>query len=202
MRIPINLASRKYEDVRRFYFVWSVALAALATVTLVLAGFAYARHVSTTQSAREARDLQIKITALQDERNQQRREDNLPENRDVNQQRQFWNAQILRRSLSWTLLFNELQRIMPRRAFLSSVKPDLTPENRLKLQLTIVGEKKDDALELIERMENSKHFQSTILRTEAPEKGKHPGEAPTYQFEIETFYTPSASANPASKEGV
>jgi hypothetical protein len=205
MRVNINLASQKYEDVRRFFVVWGASLAILVVLTAGLAGLAYLKHNNVTKAEKDARDLRQKIAALQEERARQRREDNLPENRDVMQQKQFWNTQIFRRTLSWTELFNELQRIMPSRAFLNSVQPDLTPDSRLKLKLMIVGEKKDNALELIERMETSKRFHSTRLLTETLEKGERLGSSPTYKFEIETYYNPTgaaAPAKPATREGV
>ena len=36
MRLNINLASQKYEDVRRFYVRWGTAIALTAILTLVL----------------------------------------------------------------------------------------------------------------------------------------------------------------------
>jgi type IV pilus assembly protein PilN len=207
MRVNVNLASRKYEDARRFFVLWGTSLALVAVLTLVLGVLAYRKHANITQAALQARDLQQKIASLQKERNELRAIDNLPENRDVGQQKQFWNEQIFRRSLSWTSLLNELQRIMPSRAYLSSVQPELTPDRRVKLKLTIVGERKEDDLELIQRMEGSKRFHSTRPLTETLQRGEKLGMPPTYKFDIETYYIPavtgpdSGSRKTAGKEG-
>lgn len=201
MRVNINLASRKFEDVRRFFLVWGVSLAILTVLTALLALGAYLKKTHATEAATQARDLQQKIAVLQKKRNELRAFDNLPENREVAQERQYWNTQILRHSFSWTLLFNELQRIMPERAYLNSVQPDLTADNRLRLTVTITGEKQEDARQLMERMENSKRFHSTRPKSEALQK-PHKGEAPTYKFEIETYYTPAGSPEKSGgKEG-
>jgi len=199
MRVNINLASRKVEDVHRFYTLWRGSLSAMAVLTIVLAVLAYLKYTNDSQTAVEARDLQQKITALQRERNELRAFENLPENREVTQQKQFWNSQILKRSFSWTLLFNELQRIMPARAYLNSVSPELTKDNRLKLKLEITGDHKGNDIELVERMESSKHFHSTRVVDEQQDKSETKGPV-LYKFQIETYYTPSAtpSANSAT----
>ncbi|HLW55184.1 MAG TPA: hypothetical protein VKW06_20310 [Candidatus Angelobacter sp.] len=203
MRVNVNLASRKYEDVRRFYIGWTATLIILSGLTIGLAIFAYWKWSGDRHAAVEARDLQQKVSALQKEKTELRAFENLPENREVTLQKNYWNSQILKRSFSWTLFFNELQKIMPTRAYLNSVQPELTQDNRLKLRINIVGEHKSDDIELIERMEGSKRFHNTRPISEVLEKGKHPGEPPVYKFEIETFYTPAgaSSTKAAAVEG-
>lgn len=191
MRLNINLASRKYEDVRQFFLRWGIALAALAVLTAVLATLAGFSYVRSAKSGREIRDLQQQVAALQKRRDQLMAIDNSPENRDVTQQKKFWNDQIARRNLSWTQLFNDLQRIMPNRAYLNSVQPELTRDNRLNLKLVIAAEKRDDARELQTRMEDSARFLGPKITTETLEKGER-NTTPHWKFEIETGYTPAS----------
>ncbi len=193
MRLNINLASLKYEDVRQFFIRWGAALAVLAALAVVLAGLSYLKYSRSTASARQTRELQGKIAALEKQRQQAADFEKRPENREVTEQKKFWNSQIARRLFSWTQLFNDLQKIMPRRAFLDSVQPELTPENRLKLKLTIAGEKKENARELVEKMENSTRFHSPRIVSENVEKRTKPGAVPNYKFEIETYYEPAGS---------
>lgn len=194
MRLNINLASVKYEDVRQFFIRWGLAVAALAILALALAGLAYLKYSRSTASARQTRDLQEKIAALEKQRQQAVAFENRPENLDVTRQKKFWNTEIAKRSLSWTQLLNDMQKIMPRRAFLDSVQPELTPDSRLKLKLTIAGEKKENARELVEKMENSTRFRSPRIVSESVEKERKPGSVPHYKFEIETYYAPAGSA--------
>jgi hypothetical protein len=191
MRVNINLASQKYEDVRQFYVRWGAAIAVLAVLAVLLGTLSYLKYSRSKTSARQATDLRQKIAELEKQRDQSAAFENRPENRDVTQQKKFWNSQIARRSFSWTQLLNDMQRIMPRRAFLDSVQPELTPDNRLKLRLTITGEKRDDARELVVRMEDSPRFHSPRPVNESVEKDTKPGVPPTYKFEIETYYTPT-----------
>jgi type IV pilus assembly protein PilN len=193
MRVNINLASQKYEDVRQFYVRWGAAIAVLAILAALLTTLSYLKYSRSTASARETKDLQQKIAELEKQRDQLAAIDNRPENRDVTQRKKFWNTQIARRSFSWTQLLNDMQRIMPRRAFLVSVQPELTPDNRLKLRLTVTGETRSDPQNLMVRMEDSARFHSTRPLSEMVENTK-PGMPPNYKFEIETFYTPTGPA--------
>lgn len=208
MRLDINLASQKFEDVRQFFVRWGAALAALAVLAGLLGGLAYRKHNQTIRSQQETLVLQNQIAELQARRDKASAIDNLPENRDVTQQKKYWNTQLSRRSLSWTQLINELQKIMPNRAYLNSVQPELTPDNRLKLKLVITGEKPDNGRELQRKMENSSRFRGAWISRENPEPGKQ-GAPPTYRFEIESDYIPpeltpasSQSAQAAGRKGM
>ncbi len=194
MRVEINLASRKYEDVQQFFFRWRTTLVALAGLTALLAALAAWSHVRLEKSGREIKALEQKVATLQKQRDDLIAIDNRPENRAVNEQKTFWNAQIAKRNLSWTQLFNDLQKIMPNRAFLNSVQPELTRDNRLKLKIVIAGEKQDDARELQKRMEDSVRFHAPHIESEEFHKSER-NAPPLWKFGIETDYTP-ASATP------
>lgn len=202
MRLNINLASVKYEDVRRFYLRWGTALAVASLVTIVLAGLAAYNHSRSLQTNKEIRELQQKISELEKKRAEAEAFENSPENRDVTQQKNFWNAQIARRSLSWTQLFNDLQKIMPGRAYVMSVAPELTQDNRLKLKLMIGAEHHENAIDLVKRMETSPRFRQPQIVSEVVQKDQKTG-ANTFKLDIETYYTPAGLlARAPSKEGM
>jgi hypothetical protein len=152
MRLNINLASQKFEDVRRFYVRWSIAIGSAAALLLLLIGLAAMNYTSSSKSSQRIKDLRERIDSLQQERAAAERVSNLPENHDVNLQKNYWNRQISRRQLSWTQLFNDLQKIMPARAYVSSVHPEITLDNRLKLSLMIKGDTHDNGLDLVKKI--------------------------------------------------
>ncbi len=202
MRLNINLASLKYEDVRQFYVRWGTAIALTGALTLLLAGLAWMNYSNSSQANERIRGLQQQITALEKQRAAAEVISNRPENHDVTEQKNYWNKQITRRSFSWTQLFNDLQRIMPARAYVNSVHPEITPDNRLKLTVVIASDSHDNGLELVKRMEKSERFRGPKLNAEGTLKDARTG-SPLYKFDIVTYYTP-AGAPPqrsATREG-
>lgn len=190
MRLNINLASQKYEDVRWFVSRARIATLVMIAFTLLLAALAWLNYSNSKNSSARITGLEEKITALQRQRAAAQAVENRPENRDVTEQKNFWNRQIASRAFSWTQLFNDLQRIMPGRAYVISVAPELTPDNRLKLKLTIGGEKHENALELVKKMEASRRFRLPVIDNETVQLQAR-GATHLYKFEIETYYSPS-----------
>jgi len=202
MRTNINLASQKYEDVRQFYLRWWTATALLSVLAVALALLVYANYFSTRRSARRIAALRTEVSGLEKQKSELLAVQNSPENHDVNQQKDFWNDQIYLRSLSWTQLLTDLEKIMPRRAYLEAVQPSLTPDYRLKLDMIIVGESHEDGLELFRRMEKSDRFKFPGIKTEG-QVSQH-GKPTVWKFQVETYYTspaPSHTAASGTKEG-
>jgi hypothetical protein len=203
MRLNINLASQKYEDVRQFYVRWGWAIGLTAILMLFLIGMAWINYASSSKSSARIKELQEKIASLEKERAAAEKITNQPENHEITAQKNFWNKQFNRRQLSWTQLFNDLQRIMPARAFLSSVHPEVTKDNRLKLTLVIKGDTHGNGLELVQKMEKSPSFRDTQLNAEVTEKDQRT-QAQLYKFDIVTYYTPAMAApgHVATREGL
>lgn len=201
MRLNINLASQKYETVRTFVSRATVVVAVMAVVTLILPFLAWWNYSSSKSSGAQIRDLQQQIAALQQQRAEAVAVENRPENRDVTDQKNFWNRQIARKAFSWTQLFNDLQKIMPGRAYVIAVAPELTKENELKLKLTIGGEQYGDVSALLKRMEDSRRFRKPVLVSETVQKDPKPGTPMLHKFEIEAIYKP-VGAQLASREGL
>jgi hypothetical protein len=202
MRLNINLASQKYEDVRQFYVRWSTAIILAALLLLVLVGLAVTNYASSSQTGARIKALKETMASLQKERAAAEAISNLPVNHDVTAQKNYWNAQISRRQLSWTQLFNDLQKIMPARAYVKTVHPEITPDHRLRLTLEIVGDTHDNGLELVKKMEKSERFRGPAISTEGIEKDQKSG-SQLFKFNIVTFYKPTGPSRPgATGEGL
>ena len=93
MRLNINLASQKYEDVRQFYVRWSVAIALSALLMLVLIGLAWRNFSTSSKSGQRIKQLQAEIADLQKQRAAAEAISNRPENHDVTEPKTYWNRQ-------------------------------------------------------------------------------------------------------------
>jgi type IV pilus assembly protein PilN len=84
-------------------------------------------------------------------------------NRSTRDQSQFLNGLIQRKAFSWTRVFEDLERVMPNSAHVVSLRPEINEQGQLQLDLKVVGDTRTPAVELLHRMESSKHFQNPQL---------------------------------------
>jgi len=163
MRLDINLASRPYEDARRFWMRWGTAVVAVGVLTLVLLTL----DISGWMHSGRDRKAMAQKRALIADRDRTRAEAerilNLPENRNTRVTSQFLNELIERKAFSWTRVLENLEKVMPARVHLVSINPQLNEDNQLGLKMTVAGETTERAIELAQRMEGSGRFADTII---------------------------------------
>ena len=56
---------------------------------------------------------------------------------------------------------------MPNNLHVVSLRPELNEQNQLELDMKVVGDTRAAAVDLVHRMESSKHFQGSQLVTES-----------------------------------
>jgi Tfp pilus assembly protein PilN len=100
---------------------------------------------------------------------------------------------IERKSLSWTRVLEDLEKVMPARVHLVSIHPELDADNQLTLKMVVAGDR-DRALELARRMEDSRQFTQTYVETETPATT---GTGDSVQFAIDGIYIPAPATAPA-----
>ncbi len=200
MRININLASQPYEDARQFWMRWGTGLAITAIATVALLTITITGWFAARRDHHEIAGLKAEIA--QRDQARLRAEDflNRPENRATRDQSQFLNQLIERKSLSWTHVLEDLEKVMPARVHLVSIRPELDDDNQLHLQMVVAGDSRDRAIELARRMEESHRFSQTYIEAESGETAANTGDA--VQFRINGIYvpdsTPVMAAEPAT----
>src|ERR1700691_298120 len=141
MHLEINLASQPYEDARQFWLRWGTALTIATIVTLAL----IAIDVSGWFAARRdhAMIASYRAQIAQRDRTRQQAEAylNKPENRTTRDESQFLNELIERKSLSWTRVLEDLEKVMPARVHLVSIHPELDADNQLNLKMVVAGDR-------------------------------------------------------------
>jgi type IV pilus assembly protein PilN len=196
MRLDVNLASQPYEDARQFWLRWGTAVVVTAVLTIALLGFTVMGWFAARVDHATIGSYRAEIA--QRDRTRQQAQDflNRPENRTTRDQSQFLNELIERKSLSWTYVLEDLEKVMPTRVHLVSIHPELDEENQLKLKMVVGGDSRDRALELARRMEESRRFTQTYIETEHSGQS---GTGDTIQFDINGIYVPTTEPAPEPK---
>jgi type IV pilus assembly protein PilN len=163
MRLDINLATRPYEDAREFWARWGLGVGALALLTLFLIGLALNGWRNAGRDRQEIARLNAQIDERDRERAQAQAFLDLSANRSTRDQSQFLNGLIQRKSFSWTRVFEELERVMPSNLHVMSLRPELNEQGEMQLEMKVACDTRAAAVELVHRMEGSKHFQGAQL---------------------------------------
>ncbi len=191
MRLDINLASQPYEDARRFWLRWGVALGAVSILTLALVAITITGWFAARYDHATIASYRVQIAQRDAIREQAQAYLNRPENRSTRDQSQFINELIERKSLSWTHVLEDLEQVMPARVHLVSIQPQLDDDNELQLKMIVGGDSRDKAIELAQRMEESKRFSQTYIETEHTATE---GTGDKVEFLINGVYVPETEA--------
>ena len=189
MRIEINLASRPYQDLPRFYTIWGGGLAVMILLTALLVTLAIMRFQETRQGWRLVEKKKDQIAKLQQQQEEAIRILNRPENRGTRDHSQFLNDAILRKSFSWTAVLADLERLMPPRVHLVSITPELDKQHRLVVKMVVNGETREGTVDVVKQLERSKHFRYPQYLREI--SGKSTGAERGVNAEIQAYYRPT-----------
>jgi len=192
MRIDINLASQPYQDSRQFWTYWGTGLALLVLATALLLYLAVTGFMRAGHDREQMASLQGKIRSFDQEQSQAEAIMNQPQNRTMREQSRFLNDLFQRKAFSWTRVFEDLERVMPAHLHVLSIHPDVSTDNNAEIKLSVGGDSRDQALDLVKKMEASKHFRQTRIESEKFANERQ-GNTDPVQFEIVTLYVPAVA---------
>jgi len=170
LRVPINIASEPFRRDRPLL----VGSAALALLLSLLLGF---QAISIVSERHQAADIRIaieregarlkSIAAQQATLNATLRR---PENAEVLERSLFLNTLIDRKGISWTRIFEDLEKVMPYNVRLVSVRlPAVDSENQVLLDMVVGAKDFPPVLELLKRLAGSPQFgDASVLSTTPP----------------------------------
>jgi type IV pilus assembly protein PilN len=195
MHIDINLASQPYEDARQFWMRWGTALGILSVLTLVLLGLDITGWMAASKDRVAMAQKRAKIADHQRVEADAQKTLNLPENRTMWSQSQYLNSLIERKAFSWTRVLEDMEKVMPPRVHLVSISPQLDEDNQLALKMTVAGDSRDRAVELLRRMEESRRFGQTRIENERHVDSQT---GDTVLIEMASVYIPDLLADASS----
>lgn len=201
MRIHINLATERYESVRLYIQRVRTLVALMGVVAAILVGYILYQRSHTRDIDGKVAKAKQELSELSNEKAQAQAILNKPANRGIADQSEFLNELFARKSLSWTRIFTEMERIMPPNIHVVSMKPDYTVNNELVVHMVVATDSRDRAVELVKRMEQSSRFRAPqivaeTVTTNSSDQGAGPG---NIQFDIASVYVPQTGAPEADQ---
>ena len=181
---PINLASRPFRQDRPI-LVASAATALLMVLVLGLQIYLIrAERGAGEEAARGIAEAQARLEQLARREAQLQAELTRPENETVLVRSAFLNSLLLRKGISWTLIFGDLEQVMPYNVKLVQIRPQVTQENEIRLEMVVAAQESEPVIEMLRNMEDSDIFSSTAVTAALPPTDNEP----LYRYRVNVVY--------------
>jgi type IV pilus assembly protein PilN len=157
MNVRLNLASKPLETHRRF--IVGSSLVGLFGL-LVFSGLGWHVYLARKANAemRAKSDALLKqVSALTEQRASLERFFGLEENAKLHDRADFINGLIDARSFNWTLMFMDLEKVLPAGVHVVSIEPE-QDKGRVEVKLTVGATSDDAGLKFLKALEDSKTF--------------------------------------------
>ena len=166
MKVPINLASQPYENLRPLYFASGMAVVLLIVLSLgVVWKVRQNRDDTRTLTARSAQ-IEKDLGNLRGEQQELVQWLARPEVLEIRDKAAFLNSLIVRKSLSWTQMFMDLEKILPERVQITTIRPSLDESQRAKLNLTVAAGSVQPLIEFLKDLESAPQFGSPVVESQ------------------------------------
>jgi type IV pilus assembly protein PilN len=184
VHIPINLASEPFRKDRPL-LVASAATAVLLVVVLVMLIGIIVRE---REGARESREMmaqvdeQLRLVNAQYAKLEAKLRQ--PANAAVVDRSVFLNTLLVRKGISWTRLFEDLEKVFPGTVRLVAVRPYLVGDNVVQLDMVVGSQAPEPVIDLLRKLENSQMFGATALLSSQPPTQNEP----LYRYRVSVNY--------------
>jgi type IV pilus assembly protein PilN len=171
MKVRLNLATKPLETHRRFIAGSTLVGLVAAIVFLSMGWHVYlARKANAEMRAKSAKILQ-QVAELEQQRAALERFFALDENARLHDRAAFINSLIDARSFNWTLMFMDLEKVLPAGVRVVSIEPK-QEKGRIEVKFMIGATSDDAKLKFIKALEDSKTFSHIqVVGSHAPTPG-------------------------------
>lgn len=166
MKVAFNLASHPYENLRPYYTVAWMAVAVAVILALALVSRERQQQSETRSLTQQLGRFEREVQDLEREQRDLEAWLRRPEVQEIRDHSGFLNSMIFRKSLSWTRMFLDLEKILPARAQVLSIQPRLNTSQQAELALTVTATEMEPLVELLKNLESSSQFGSPAVESQ------------------------------------
>jgi Tfp pilus assembly protein PilN len=183
MKIPINLASQPFRRDRAMLAA-SIAVTVLLTITLgVLISLALADRSQMADTRGEIARLNARLASLGREQAQLDAVLRKPENAEVLERSVFLNELLVRKSISWTRIFADLEKVLPHDVRIIQIHPTVDARNRITLDMQVGAESPEPVIQMMRRMAEAPFSNPQPKQQQAPSQAE-----PLWRYRLSVDY--------------
>jgi type IV pilus assembly protein PilN len=192
MRVPINLASQPYDNLRPIYAAAVIGVLLLVILSATVVWKAEQNRSDTRMVAEQSEQL------VRDSSKLHREEQELtlwlarPEVQEIRDHSAFLNGLITRKSLSWTQMFMDLEKILPDNVQVNAIRPSPNQTSEAQLNFTVSSPAVAPLVEFLKRLESAPQFAKPVVESQRFPADKSPD--PNIILELTVAYHQDQSA--------
>lgn len=196
LRVPVNLASEPFVGTRRV-LVGTIAAAVLLTASLgLLIALSFMERGQADEAQAVLDRLRAQDRTLAAEQTKLEGILRRPENAAVLERNLFLNSLLYAKGISWTRLFDDLEQVLPHNVRVVSIRPQVTSNNQVLLDMVVGAESEEPVVQLLMRLENSPQFGQTTPQNRMPPTQSEP----LLRFRFTASYTQKLDSPPGAAE--
>lgn len=162
MNVRLNLATKPLEAHRKFIAGSGVLGAVAAIVFLSLGWHVYLARKANAEMRAKSQKIIQQVAEFQQQREALERFFNLEENAKLHDRAAYINGLIDARSFNWTLMFMDLEKILPAGVRVVSIEPK-QEKGRVEVKFIVGATSDETKLKFLKALEDSKTFSHVEL---------------------------------------
>ena len=174
MRITLNLATQPFARTRLFWLLSGISGVVLAAAAVWLLTLFFQESEIPPELLVRERQLRSDLNDLSASERRLRATLEEPANGDVLERSLFLNELLYRKGISWTRTFADLEMILPPRVQMFQIRPQVTADRKVVLDMQVGAETPKDFIELLKALESSQAFGAVDLRGNSPPTENQP----------------------------
>ncbi len=184
IKIPVNLASEPFRRDRPVLVASAVAALLLVAVLAMQLTTIMSQREAGKESRETLASLEARISQLDQEQARIQNELRQPDNAAVLDRSVFLNLLLQRKGISWTRMFADLENVFPGHVRLVTIRPYVTGDNRVQLDMIVGSPEPEPVIDLLKRLETSPLFGETSLVNSQPPTQNEP----LYRYRLSVNY--------------
>lgn len=174
MKIQVNLASEPFRRDRPM-IVASAAVGFLLLMSLgVLISLAFGERARAAEARATLDSMEKQLESMSREDAKLQGVLRQTRNAEVLDRSVFLNALLLRKGVSWTKIFEDLEKVTPHNVRLMSVRPQISSRNELILEMWVGALGTEPVNTFVMQLEQAPQFGSTTVHTSLPPSQNEP----------------------------
>jgi Tfp pilus assembly protein PilN len=184
MRIPLNLATQPFRRDRPVLIASALVAILLLGSLGVLTALAASERRQVNETRAVLRRINAQIARTAQEQGKLDAAMRQPGNEEVLDRSVLFNALIQRKAISWTMIFEDIEKVLPPNVRVVSIRPQMNARNQVLLDLVVAASAPDSVMQFVAKLEGSDAFSQTAVSGIAPPTENDP----FYRYRLSVNY--------------